>query len=82
MIKTFLILLILVLPGCQTANWELPDGPAAYREGYHDGCDSGRFSARNLAYTYTKDAPRAESDKEYEAGWQLGYDRCKEAQQG
>ena len=46
----------------------------------NDGCDSGRFSARNLAYTYTKDAPRAEMDKQYQDGWQTGYDQCKAMQ--
>ena len=74
------VLAIVTFTSCQNANWELSPGSPAYRDGFHDGCDSGRFYARNPFAHYTRDVPRAESDKDYDEGWRLGYEQCRAAE--
>lgn len=44
--------------------------PLAYRQGFGDGCSTGRGTER-------KDATRMSSDGNYRIGWQDGLAQCK-----
>jgi hypothetical protein len=55
----------------------MPPGPLAYRQGYHDGCESGYAVAGSPFYeeVWEARAPRGEPD--YVAGWTAGLYDCK-----
>jgi hypothetical protein len=52
------------------------DQTAAYKDGFDDGCQSGRASAFSLGDRYKKNVNRFESNKQYAQGWYAGFDQC------
>jgi hypothetical protein len=54
----------------QPSNINLAGFPAAFREGYGDGCQSV-----GKANVY-RDEKRFASDRQYASGWRDGYDAC------
>lgn len=52
----------------------------AYADGYIDGCASGKKSAGNINFHFSKNINRFESEKDYNTGWIQGYQFCKEEQ--
>ncbi len=73
------LLALLALPvlGACAATSPIPEGPPAWREGYAEGCDSGRSIAGDPSRRYARDAERVQTDALYAQGWQAGYDACK-----
>jgi hypothetical protein len=51
--------------------------PAAYAEGYDDGCASGEEAAGGLFAEARKDASRHGDDSQYTQGWDDGFASCK-----
>ena len=76
--KLCLLSLLVLLFGCagepsikkQSPSVNLSGYPAAFRDGYSDGCASARGGLR-------RDEPRYKSDGQYALGWRDGYDICK-----
>jgi len=68
-----------LLIGCgpaktQPSNINLAGFPAAFKEGYSDGCQSvgGQTSMH-------RDNKRFASDRQYASGWRDGFDACSRA---
>lgn len=53
--------------------------PAAYAEGYDDGCASGNKAGGGLFAEASKDVGRYASDSQYAKGWDDGFAKCKTA---
>ena len=74
---TAIALAATLVVGCATpaktrpSNINLAGFPAAFKEGYSDGCQSvgGQTSMR-------RDDKRFASDRQYASGWRDGYDAC------
>ena len=75
--KRFLIIAALALAACVTTDSEIPPGPAAFRAGYGDGCNSGLVAAGHPYYRFTKDTYRYDEDRLYRQGWNDGMTICK-----
>ena len=77
---TAIALATTLLIGCgppaktQPSNINLAGFPAAFKEGYSDGCQSvgGQTSVR-------RDDKRFASDRQYASGWRDGFDACSRA---
>ena len=52
--------------------------PPAYAEGYADGCSSGKEAAGGLFAETRKDVTRYGADRQYTAGWDQGFPRCRD----
>jgi hypothetical protein len=70
-----LLLLCALLGSCtpvkKDANVNLAGYPPAFREGYVDGCESGK-----RANAQTKDEDRFKHEPQYASGWRDGFDIC------
>lgn len=55
--------------------------PAAYRQGFDDGCQSGLFEFRGdlMGDKFVRDDARMRSDNDYALGWNDGARRCRTA---
>lgn len=51
--------------------------PAAYVDGYIDGCSTGRRMAGDKKYCYRRNVARADRDALYARGWQDGQICCR-----
>lgn len=69
----------LTLAGCvNTQETMVTQGyPAAYAQGFDDGCHSGRKAGGSLFDQFKKDVRRFESDKEYASGWSDAFRQCE-----
>lgn len=54
-----------------------PPQPPQYREGFDQGCQSGRSAAGRVGSRFTKDPIRFQSDAMYADGWRDGFNNCK-----
>ena len=72
-----------LLSGCVTTQEAmLKQGyPAAYAQGFDDGCHSGRKAGGNLFDQFKKDVRRFESDREYASGWSDAFRQCESEQE-
>lgn len=71
-----------VLVGTRTCGGgnEPPPGegqPAAYTEGYNDGCESGRKAGGHPFSVFIKNTQRYEVEAAYQKGWDEGYNTCE-----
>jgi hypothetical protein len=80
MTRTLVLTVVVALAGCATGAHDNPQTagqPAAYREGYAAGCDSGYVAAGHPYYQFRKDVSRFASDQLYGQGWNDGFAVCK-----
>ena len=49
----------------------------AYRQGFDDGCHSGRQAAGSFFDQFRKDLPRFNSDRDYAQGWSDAFRQCE-----
>lgn len=49
----------------------------SYREGFDDGCHSGRQAAGSLFDQFRKDQRRFNSDRDYAQAWSDGFRQCE-----
>jgi hypothetical protein len=74
---TAIALAATLLVGCgapaktQPSNINLAGFPAAFKEGYSDGCQSVGSQA-----SMRRDDKRFASDRQYASGWRDGFDAC------
>jgi hypothetical protein len=67
-----------LLAACSTPDFTMPPGPAEYRVGFKDGCDSGYAYAGSPFYPQNG-LVQAPSPKEpYVSGWYAGFAECKD----
>ncbi len=86
-----LILALSFLPGCdarvrtgppwmQTLLTEGPPGPALFKQGWQDGCETGISATSNhfqkMFYDFKQDSKLAR-DQKYYLGWKLAFDYCQ-----
>lgn len=78
---TALSVLVVHLAGCAGQSPMTGEAQtAAYREGFADGCQSGRAAAGSPVDSHKKNTGRFGSDKEYAQGWSAGFERCESEQ--
>ncbi|MFQ6549314.1 hypothetical protein AADZ90_015255 [Aestuariibius sp. 2305UL40-4] len=53
----------------------------SYRQGFDDGCHSGRQAAGSLFDQFRKDLARFNSDREYAQGWSDAFRQCETQQE-
>ena len=49
----------------------------SYRQGFDDGCHSGRQAAGSLFEQFRKDLPRFNTDRDYAQGWSDAFWQCE-----
>ena len=80
---SLLITMVFMLLACEPSRYDehveilLEDAPSVYREGYIDGCGSGRSVAGDYMTSY-KRTEAYSNDELYKKGWDVGYRDCKE----
>ncbi len=55
--------------------------PAAYADGFEDGCHSGAQAGGSYFDQFKKDVRRFGTDKEYAQGWSDGFRQCETKQE-
>ena len=55
--------------------------PAAYAEGFEDGCHSGKKAGGSYFDQFKKDVPRFNSDSDYAQGWSDAFRQCETEQE-
>ena len=80
---SLIISILFILLACAPSRYDehveilLDDKPSIYREGYIDGCGSGRSVAGDYMTSY-KRTEAYSNDELYKNGWDVGYRDCKE----
>ena len=80
---SLLITMAFMLLACEPSRYKehseilLDDTPSTYREGYIDGCGSGRSVAGDYMTSFIRDEAYLKDDL-YKKGWDVGYRDCKE----
>ena len=69
----------LALSGCMSQKeMMLEQGyPAAYADGFDDGCHSGQKAGGSLFDQFKKDVRRFQSDSNYAQGWSDAFRQCE-----
>ena len=83
-VKVILLLSTLsVLSACMSTSEQMKaDGyPAAYADGFEDGCHSGNKAGGSYFDQFKKDVKRFNSDKEYAQGWSDSFRQCETQQE-
>lgn len=81
--KRSLPLLVLLLAACdvlepsETMISASANVSPAYRQGFDDGCHSGRQAAGSLFEQFRKDLPRFNTDQDYAQGWSDAFRQCE-----
>ena len=81
--KTTLPLALLLLGACtlpepsETMISSQSNVSVSYRQGFDDGCHSGRQAAGSFFDQFTKDLPRFNSDRDYAQGWSDAFRQCE-----
>lgn len=78
-----LTIVVSFLVGCaSTADTMKEQGyPAAYAEGFEDGCHSGKKAGGSYFDQFKKDVQRFNADKDYAQGWSDSYRQCETEQE-
>lgn len=78
-----LTIVVSFLVGCaSTAETMKEQGyPAAYAEGFEDGCHSGKKAGGSYFDQFKKDVQRFNADKDYAQGWSDSYRQCETEQE-
>lgn len=53
------------------------DQPAAYQDGYYEGCMSGYVAGGYMLANFQRSTERAKTEEDYRLGWKKGYKDCK-----
>ncbi|MGH8435552.1 MAG: hypothetical protein ACRERX_14010 [Pseudomonas sp.] len=79
MFRSALLFTASLLLGCRsTHDYLLRQGyPAAFADGFEDGCGSGRQAAGAISGSFNKDVPRYLRDPQYTEGWSDGFRQCQ-----
>ena len=79
--RSTLIVLVALLAGCGSTLERQMKGmegqPPAFHDGYRAGCASGLKAGGYMHYTFTKDVPRYERERQYADGWEDGFRVCR-----
>ncbi len=80
----FLCCLLLPATACAPAALrpeaaDLAAKPAAYQDGYEDGCNSGFVAAGSLRHNFRQAEPRFKKEDDYRQGWMDAYGACKKS---
>ena len=76
-------LLVLLLAACdvlepsETMIAASANVSPSYRQGFDDGCHSGRQAAGSLFEQFRKDLPRFNSERDYAQGWSDAFRQCE-----
>ncbi|QPH52242.1 hypothetical protein [Pontivivens ytuae] len=90
MTRAFLLAAAMLVAGCElpppseTMISPTANVSTAYRQGFDDGCHSGRQAAGDLFEQFRKDQARFDTDRDYAQGWSDAFRQCEtqtEAQQ-
>ena len=75
----FVTLSIMALSGCATQSETMKSQgyPAAYAEGFEDGCHSGKKAGGSYFDQFKKDVRRFNSDGDYAQGWSDAFRQCE-----
>ena len=81
--KCLMIVMCLLAAACSTpAKLRIPESfpgkPPSYRDGYVDGCTSGRAEAAHAGSKETRDLGRFNTDPAYARGWYDGSEWCRD----
>jgi len=73
----------LFLGGCVSTSESMKAQgyPAAYADGFEDGCHSGKKAGGSYFDQFKKDVNRFNSDKEYAQGWTDSFRQCETEQE-
>jgi uncharacterized protein YceK len=74
---------IFSLSGCATQSETMKSQgyPAAYAEGFEDGCHSGKKAGGSYFDQFKKDVRRFNSDSDYAQGWSDAFRQCETEQE-
>jgi len=74
---------IVALSGCATQSETMKSQgyPAAYAEGFEDGCHSGKKAGGSYFDQFKKDVRRFNSDGDYAQGWSDAFRQCETEQE-
>ncbi len=77
-----IFILAIMLSACLTPQERLdkeigPGQPQEYKDGYLDGCPSGKKAAGYLYASSRKQVIRYDQDRLYKQGWDDGFQVCK-----
>ena len=83
MFSSLFLLNTLILSSCVTTSDTMKkEGyPAAYADGFEDGCHSGKKAGGSYFDQFKKDINRFNTDKEYAQGWSDSYRQCETEQE-
>jgi len=73
----------LFLVGCVSTSESMKEQgyPAAYADGFEDGCHSGKKAGGSYFDKFKKDVKRFNADKEYAQGWTDSFRQCETEQE-
>jgi hypothetical protein len=73
----------MVLSGCATQSETMKSQgyPAAYAEGFEDGCHSGKKAGGSYFDQFKKDVRRFNNDGDYAQGWSDAFRQCETEQE-
>lgn len=74
---------ILLLTGCATQSETMKSQgyPAAYADGFEDGCHSGKKAGGSYFDQFKKDVKRFNGDGDYAQGWSDAFRQCETEQE-
>ncbi len=77
--RAWVIGAVVLLAGCQSTHEQLlaQGYPAAFADGFDDGCSSGRQAAGIISGEFRKNVPRYLQDPNYAEGWSDGFRQCQ-----
>lgn len=77
------VIFTVALSGCATQGETMKSQgyPAAYAEGFEDGCHSGKKAGGSYFDQFKKDVPRFNSDSDYAQGWSDAFRQCETEQE-
>ena len=83
LVRNIFLVNALLLSGCATTADTMKDQgyPAAYADGFDDGCHSGKKAGGSFFDQFKKDINRFNTDKEYAQGWSDSYRQCETEQE-
>lgn len=83
LLATGLSAALLGLTACATEHERMVKQgyPAAYADGFDDGCHSGRKAGGSLFDQFKKDVNRFSHEQQYAQGWSDGHRQCETEQE-
>lgn len=83
LLASIAVLTSLILSGCASTSEQMQEQgyPAAYADGFEDGCHSGKKAGGSYFDLFKKDENRFNTDREYAQGWSDSYRQCETEQE-